>query len=226
MTEPILVVDHVSKTYGSGNRLVEAIRDISCTVIKNELLLITGRSGSGKSTLLYIMGALESVSAGKVLYRGVPLPTTESELAMFRLRHVGFVFQSFQLIPTLTAAQNVAVPMLLRGVAWQVARDRSETLLHSVDLGGRSSFPAGELSGGECQRVAIARALANDPSIVLADEPTGNLDSRTGALVMDLLAGLCRERHCAVVVVSHDPTATRVASRVISLLDGRVVGTL
>jgi putative ABC transport system ATP-binding protein len=206
----------------SGGRPVTILAGVSLDVAAGEVVAVTGPSGSGKSTLLGLIAGLDTPTAGSIVVDGVELAGLgESELARFRRRTVGFVFQSYHLIPTLTAAENVAVPLELAGVsrAVAVAGDR----LAEVGLAERVEHYPAQLSGGEQQRVAIARAMALSPPVLLADEPTGNLDSSTGAQVIDLLLALNRERRSTLLLVTHDPALAGRAGRAIALRDGQVV---
>jgi putative ABC transport system ATP-binding protein len=218
----MLVARQLTKSYRSGGRELHVLRDVSFTIRAGAFVANVGPSGSGKTTLLGLLAGLDTPTAGSVLLDGKDL-TTMSEDARARLRgeKVGFVFQSFQLIPTLTAAENVQVPLELRGDRDAAARARE--LLARVGLAGRSHhFPA-QLSGGEQQRVALARAFVNAPTVLFADEPTGNLDSATGAGVIALLETLNREAGTTIVLVTHDAALADRAGRVIRLSDGAVV---
>ena len=206
-----------------GHEIVRALDGVSLTVEEGEFLDVMGPSGSGKSTLLYLMGGLDRPTAGHIWVRDQDITALdENGLAAYRRCEIGFVFQSFHLIPTMTAAENVEFPMLFARVPPAQRRERARRLLELVGLGDRVGHKPTELSGGQQQRVAIARALVNDPGIVLADEPTGNLDSHTGAEVMATLARLNQEQGRTIVVVSHDRSITKFASRCIHLLDGRI----
>jgi putative ABC transport system ATP-binding protein len=206
-----------------GHTTVHALDGVSISVEKGEFLGVMGPSGSGKSTLLNLVGGLDRPSAGQIWVEGREITTLdENELAAYRRREVGFVFQAFNLIATMTALQNVAFPMFFARVPPACRRERGRYLLEAVGLAKRTDHRPTELSGGEQQRVAIARALANDPAIILADEPTGNLDSNTGAEVMSVLARLNEEQGRTIVVVSHDPTVIDFVRRSIHLLDGRI----
>jgi len=205
-----------------GGRPVTILDGVSLDVAAGEVVAVTGPSGSGKSTLLGLIAGLDTPSAGSIAVDGVEVTGLgEAALARFRRRTLGFVFQSYHLIPTLTAVENVAVPLELAGVAAPLAAARSR--LGEVGLAARADHYPLQLSGGEQQRVAIARAIALTPPLLLADEPTGNLDSATGAQIVDLLLGLNRERRSTLLLVTHDPALAGRAGRAIALRDGRVV---
>ncbi|GIX48051.1 MAG: ABC transporter ATP-binding protein [Candidatus Tectimicrobiota bacterium] len=219
-----LALDQVSKEFRQGTQVVRAVDEVSLEIEAGEFVAITGASGSGKSTLLHLMAGLETPSRGRVLVAGKDLATLrDAELAALRLHTIGFVFQFFHLLPALTAEENVALPLLLAGVAPRQAAARAAELLAWVQLAPRRTARPAELSGGEMQRVALARALANDPAILLADEPTGNLDSQNGRLVLDLLYRSCKERGKTLVLATHDRAVAARADRVVELQDGAVV---
>ena len=219
--EMIRVRDLVMRLDGGG-RPVTILDGVSLDVAAGEVVAVTGPSGSGKSTLLGLIAGLDTPSAGSIAVDGVEVTGLgEAALARFRRRTLGFVFQSYHLIPTLTAVENVAVPFELAGVAAPLAAARSR--LGEVGLAERADHYPLQLSGGEQQRVAIARAVALAPPLLLADEPTGNLDSATGAQIVDLLLGLNRERRSTLLLVTHDPALAGRAGRAIALRDGRVV---
>jgi len=206
-----------------GNETVHALDGVNLTVTAGEFLDIMGPSGSGKSTLLYLMGGLDRPTAGHLWVRDQDLTALdENGLAAYRRREVGFIFQTFNLISTMAALENVEFPTLFARVPPAQRRERARYLLELVGLADRMEHKPTELSGGQQQRVAIARALVNDPAIILADEPTGNLDSRTGAEVLATLARLNQEQGRTIVVVSHDPAVMDFAGRCIHLLDGRI----
>jgi len=206
----------------SGGRAVTVLDGVSLDVARGACVAITGPSGSGKSTLLGLLAGLDTPSAGSVVVDGVDLGRLgEDALARFRRDRIGFVFQSYHLIPTLTALENVAVPLELAGA--RDARPRAAALLAEVGLGARGHHYPVQLSGGEQQRVALARAVSREPGLLLADEPTGNLDSATGAAIIDLLLRLNRERGSTLVLVTHDPALAAQADRQVALRDGRVV---
>jgi putative ABC transport system ATP-binding protein len=216
----VLQADGVSKTYEDGG--VRALADVSLEIRRGEFVAIMGRSGSGKSTLLNILGGLDRPSEGEVYFEGQSLRTFPN-LAWFRARKLGFVFQSFHLLPVLTALENVQMPMFetLRSPARR--REKAERLLDVVGMSHRTGHLPKQLSVGERQRVAVARALANDPVLVLADEPTGNLDSDTALEIIKLLAGLHRQRLTTIVMVTHDADLATCAERIIRMKDGQIV---
>jgi putative ABC transport system ATP-binding protein len=217
---------NVSRTYALGGAHVHAVREIDLTLRPGESVAIVGPSGSGKTTLLQLLGALDRPTAGELLFEGRDVGRLgDRALSELRLEVLGFVFQQFNLIPTLTAAQNVEIALAPTSTRRAARRERVLSLLASVGLAERADHVPSKLSGGEQQRVAIARALANDPHVLLADEPTGNLDSTTGAEIMDLLLSLSgNEQRRTVIVVTHDSDVARRAARVIRMLDGRLVG--
>lgn len=218
---PLIEARGLWRTYPDGN--VNALVDATFQIDKGEYVAIVGPSGSGKSTLLNLLGALDRPVQGEVYFHGQPLGSLKS-LDDYRARHVGFVFQSFLLLPTLTAAENVQVPMFEGSRRTSAERTRRALeLLGVVGLAGRAGHRPGQLSVGERQRVAIARALANDPELLLADEPTGNLDSVNAASVLDLFDGLHREHGLTLVVVTHSQEVSQRAQRVLSVHDGRIV---
>jgi ABC-type lipoprotein export system ATPase subunit len=222
---PVLELDDVGKTYLRDGTAVEALRGVTLAIQPDRLVAIVGPSGSGKSTLLNLLGTLDAPSRGRLRFDGRDVAELRAPArARFRARNVGFVFQFFNLLPGLTAAQNVELAAAIAGGARGVARERVRTLLEQVGLGDRCDTPARRLSGGQMQRVAIARALVNDPRLVLADEPTGNLDRRNAELTLELL----REHAVgdrAVVMVTHDhELAARYADEVVTLVDGCVTG--
>ncbi len=217
----ILRSESLARTYVSGGREITVLRNITFELARGGFLAITGPSGSGKSTLLGLLAGLDRPSAGRVVLDGQDLSTlTEEERARLRAEKVGFVFQSFQLIPTLTARENVQVPLELRGLD---GRGRADELLQRVGLGDRGHHYPAQLSGGEQQRVAVARAFAHRPLVLFADEPTGNLDAANGANVIALLGELNRELGTTLVLVTHDPELASRARRVIRLRDGALL---
>lgn len=220
-TRPILQLEGITKIYREGNRDVVALRDITLTVWPGEWVAIVGPSGCGKSTLLHLIAGLDRPTSGRIIVEGMDLATlNEEELARWRRRRIGFVFQFFQLLPTLTAVENVQLPLLLAGQPR--ARARALELLEHVGLAHVAHRFPGELSGGEQQRVAIARALANEPRLLLADEPTGNLDSQSGAAVLALLEKTWQAGK-TILLVTHDPQLIGRAQRCFQLRDGILV---
>ncbi len=218
----MLKLDGVWRTYQVGEAEVVALHDVTLSIDDGELVAIVGPSGSGKSTLLQIVGLLDRPTRGTVELAGQDVSTaSDEERTRLRLHMLGFVFQRFHLLPDLTAIENVALPMEAAGVPVQERYDRAAALLETVGLGGRLSFQPAQLSGGQRQRVAIARALANDPRLILADEPTGELHSEDKANVVALLRRFHQQGH-TVVVVTHDPDVATMAERWIELRDGRV----
>jgi putative ABC transport system ATP-binding protein len=216
-------LEHVSRSYGTGAKTVAAVRDITLQIEPGSFVAVVGASGSGKSTLLNLMGALDRPTSGRVLLEDHDLSQL-SDAARTKLRRsrIGFVFQFFNLLPTLTALENVALPARLsRHGGGKAISQRAEQLLERVGLSGRRQHRPDELSGGEMQRVAIARALMMDPPIMLADEPTGNLDSATGVAILDLLRGAV-DAHRTVVLITHDPGVAQRGQRILTMADGRL----
>jgi putative ABC transport system ATP-binding protein len=219
----MIIVRNLVKTLSSGSGQVEILRGIDLKVPKGEVLAIEGPSGSGKSTLLGLLAGFDLPTSGSIQLDGEEITAMdEDELALLRGRKLGFVFQSYNLIPTLTAEENVMLPMELRGDGPAVGR-RARELLTAVGLEERFEHYPAQLSGGEQQRVALARAFAGNPSILLADEPTGNLDSATGKIVLELLLNLNRQQGTTLILVTHDSALSRLADRIIRLRDGKIV---
>ena len=224
MPTPLISLKEVWKIYKMGEVEVPALRGFTLDVKKGEFLSVMGASGSGKSTAMNMIGALDIPTKGKILIAGKDITHfTESELAIYRGKTIGFIFQTFNLVPSLTALQNVTLPMIFQGKSKSEQIERGTKLLESIGLKERMNFFPTKLSGGEQQRVAIARALANDPEIVLADEPTGNLDSKTGKIVMDVLCDLHKTRKKTIVLITHDINVAKCAGRIVKLIDGKVV---
>ncbi len=215
----------IEKIYRAGRLTVTALHELDLAIKKGELLAIMGPSGSGKSTLMNIIGLLDRPTTGEVIIDGQPVKLTmsDNELAKLRGQRIGFVFQSFQLLPRMSALANVLVPTQYQPVSRAEAKTKALKLLKAVGLADRAYHQPSELSGGEKQRVAIARALVNNPDIILADEPTGNLDSKTGREILDLLKQLNKEGK-TVVVITHDPKIAKECHRTIQLFDGRIGG--
>ncbi len=225
MNTPAVVLDHVSKRYGHGPQAVGALSAVSLQVAPGEFVAFMGPSGCGKSTLLNLIAGIDTPSSGRVTLAGRELSQLSDDARSdLRLRAVGFVFQSFNLLPTFTAEENVAWPLEFMGVRWRQARQRAAAALAEVGIAALAQRrrPA-ELSGGEQQRVAIARALVTSPQLLLADEPTGNLDSKTGAGILDLLQALNAEQRLTIVLATHSTAAADCADRVIELRDGCIV---
>jgi ABC-type lipoprotein export system ATPase subunit len=222
--QPLLVdARQVRKTYRMGRRLIEVLRGVDLTIEAGEFLAVRGASGAGKSTLLHLVGGLDTPTAGEIWIGGERLDRmTGTVLSRFRNRRVGFVFQAYHLLPELNALENVCLPARMARVSARQAETAGRELLGRVGLGDRLDHRPYELSGGEQQRVAIARALINQPDLVLADEPTGNLDSRTGGEIIDLLCALREERGVTLVVATHDGQVAGRAPRVMELVDGRL----
>jgi putative ABC transport system ATP-binding protein len=219
----VIELMEVSKVYRRGPEEIQALKGVNLKVAAGEFVAITGKSGCGKSTLLHIIGGLEPVSRGRVVLDGRDLARLpEPELTRFRRDRVGVVFQSFNLLPLLTLQENVALPRILQGAPYEVAREEAVRWLTEVGLGGRLSHRPHQVSGGEMQRAAIARALINSPAVVLADEPTGNLDSVSTGKILELFSQLHRQWQKTVVLVSHAPEAGNYASRVLPMQDGRL----
>lgn len=222
MSDPMIALHAVAKTYRKGGEVVEALAGVDFTVPGPGMVAIVGPSGSGKSTLLHIVGAMDRPSRGEAIVAGRPLSSlSAAELTRFRRQTVGFVFQTFNLVPNLTAVENVALPMEFNAMPKAARRERATALLNRFGLGARLKHYPRELSGGEMQRVAIARAIANEPPLVLADEPTGNLDSRSGKAIYELLREIARDR--TVLVVTHAEDLARLADRVIHMRDGALL---
>ncbi len=219
----MIEVHNLTKTLNSGSHQVEILRGIDLIVQDREVLAIEGPSGSGKSTLLGLLAGLDYPTGGSIRLDGEEISQmNEDQLALLRGKKIGFVFQSYNLIPTLTALENVMLPVEIRGQSIG-AHERACDLLQEVGLADRASHYPAQLSGGEQQRIALARAFAGNPSLLLADEPTGNLDSATGTMVLDLLLKLNRREGTTLVLVTHDPALSRLTDRIIRLRDGRIV---
>jgi lipoprotein-releasing system ATP-binding protein len=219
----LLRVEGVQKSFTTGDGLIEVLRGVDFTVHAGESLAIVGQSGVGKSTLLHVLGTLEPPSAGRVLFQGEDLfAKPADELAGFRSRSLGFVFQFHHLLPEFDATENVMMPGLVRGEPFAEMRGRADEILREVGLGHRLRHRVGKLSGGERQRVAVARALVLGPALVLADEPTGNLDPMTGERISELLVELNRSRGTALVVVTHNSALAARLDRTLTLVDGKL----
>lgn len=223
MSDPIIYGRAITRQFILGDDVVRALDGVDITVQTGEFLGITGSSGSGKSTLLYVLSGMDRPSSGEIWVQGKNIALLdENELASYRRQDVGFVFQGFNLISSMTAQQNVELPMIFAGVPARERQQRAQALLDQVGLAHRFAHKPGQMSGGQQQRVAIARALVNNPPIIFADEPTGNLDSKSGLDVMQVLQGLHAQGR-TVLLVSHDAAVIAFASRVMRLKDGKVV---
>jgi putative ABC transport system ATP-binding protein len=223
VTSPVIEIEDITKTYQMGRVAVEALRGVSLMVGPGEMLAIMGPSGSGKSTLMNILGCLDQPSTGKYLLDGKDVShLSDNQLAEIRNHRIGFVFQTFNLLARASALRNVMLPLIYGGVGRTERCQRARQALETVGLADRVDHSPTELSGGQQQRVAIARALVNDPAIILADEPTGNLDSKSGAEIMAVLQELNRDRGITVVLVTHDETIARHTQRIIRLHDGHI----
>lgn len=221
---PIVLTENLTRVYGKGGVSVDALSGVNISVETGEFLSLVGPSGSGKTTLLNIIGGLDEPTSGRVIIDGLDTTAlSASEMTGFRLRRVGFVFQEFNLIPVLTARENIEYVMLLQGVAAAERNRRISALMIELGLEGLADRKPAELSGGQKQRVAVARAVVSTPALVLADEPTANLDSKTGASLMDLMRRLNTERSITFIFSTHDPLIMERAERVLTLHDGRVV---
>ena len=219
----MVILENVTKIYKMGSEEIKALDDLSLEIRDGEILVVMGPSGSGKSTFLHLVGCLDRPTSGKILIDGKDISNLrERELARIRNRTIGFVFQQFNLLPRLTALENVELPMIYAGIPKRKRVERAKKLLEMVGLSDRMKHRPSQLSGGQQQRVAIARALANDPKIILADEPTGNLDTKSGEVVINILRDLNR-KGLTIVIVTHDPDITIIAHRVIHLKDGKII---
>ncbi|MFA5676252.1 MAG: ABC transporter ATP-binding protein [Christensenellales bacterium] len=218
----MIEVNNLYKTYGRGEACVHALKGISLNIRKGGFVAVMGRSGSGKTTLMNILGCIDSQSRGDYFFAGTDVRRLSAQGKVYlRNRHIGFIFQSFYLLPSLSAKQNIELPMVYAGIPARERHKKSAELLELTGLSERASHLPGELSGGQRQRVAIARALVNSPSLILADEPTGNLDSRTGEEIMRMLCGL-NAKGATIVLITHEMAVARCAKELITLRDGRL----
>ena len=223
MSELLLTASGLQKTYFIGSRPLEVLRGVDVEIARGDFVALRGASGTGKSTLLHLIGGLDTPNAGEITFRGEKLSGfSGSQLTHFRNRRVGFVFQAYHLLPELTALENVCLSARIARIPAGQAEKRARELLGRVGLNAREDHKPSELSGGEQQRVAIARALVNEPELLLADEPTGNLDSRTGGEIIELLKSLRVEKQTTLVIATHDEKVAAHAQRVIELVDGRI----
>ena len=223
MTRPLIQLRNVSRTYGQGAALVKALDAIELSIDAGEFVAIMGPSGSGKSTAMNIMGCLDTPSSGDYLLGGISVGhLVRDQRALIRRHFIGFVFQGFNLLARTTAIENVELPLFYRGLPFGERREAAAKALARVGLAGREHHTSSELSGGQQQRVAIARAIVTDPAVLLADEPTGNLDSRTSHEIMDLVTALNREQGITVVMVTHETDIAAYADRIVRFMDGRI----
>jgi putative ABC transport system ATP-binding protein len=222
MTEPIITVEKLAKIYQVGSQEVHALRSVDLSIDRNEFVALMGPSGSGKSTLMNIIGCLDTPSKGTYMLNGKDVShMDDDDLADIRNREIGFVFQTFNLLPRYSALENVALPLIYRGVGKAQRTERAEEVLHQVGLGDRMDHKPNELSGGQRQRVAVARALVNNPSIILADEPTGNLDTKTSYEIMALIDEIHQSGN-TIILVTHEEDIAEHAKRIVRLRDGMV----
>ena len=220
MSDSVIHLEEIKKNYIMGRQELQVLKGISLDILRNEYVALMGPSGSGKSTLMNILGCLDSPTSGKYILNGHDVSTMlDNNLADIRNKEIGFVFQQFNLLPRLSALENVALPLVYAGINKKTRMEMAHEVLRKVDLSDRSHHKPNELSGGQCQRVAIARALVNNPSIILADEPTGNLDSKTSYEIMSIFAQIHDEGN-TVVLVTHEEDISNYAKRVIRLRDG------
>ncbi len=220
MSDAVILLEEIRKSYIMGRQELQVLKGISLSIQRNEYVALMGPSGSGKSTLMNILGCLDSPTSGSYILNGNDVSKMEdAELAEIRNKEIGFVFQQFNLLPRLTALENVALPLVYAGISKKMRNEMAMEVIHKVDLQDRSHHRPNELSGGQCQRVAIARALVNNPSIILADEPTGNLDTRTSYEIMNIFSKIHNEGN-TVVLVTHEEDISNYARRVIRLRDG------
>lgn len=224
MKNEIIKLDKVHKEYAMGDSIIKALNGVEATIKKGDFIAIVGPSGSGKSTMMNMVGALDIPTFGKIFLDEKNIASMhESELAQIRGKKIGFIFQTFNLIPTLTAMENVALPMMFQKVPKHKRNERAKELLKKVGLSERMDHLPSELSGGQRQRVAIARALSNDPDVILADEPTGNLDSKTGKEILQMFIQLNKEGK-TIIIVTHDDDVARHAGKVLKMKDGKLDG--
>ncbi len=224
VSEPLLIADEVEREYHMGPEAVRVLRGVSLTVNAGESIALIGASGTGKSTLLHLLGTLDRPTAGRVLFDGQDVAGwSDAALARLRRTEIGFVFQFYNLLGEMTALENAMLPALIQRASVPEARERAAAALHEVGLGDRRGHRPGELSGGEQQRVAVARALVGQPRVILADEPTGNLDPKTSEVIWDLFLRLQAERQLAFVIATHNHELARKADRGYRLVDGRAV---
>lgn len=219
----IIRIKNVTKVYQMGEERIRAVNGLSLNIQQGEVCCLFGKSGSGKSTLLNLIAGLEKPTSGEIIvYNKHMERMNENQLAAFRQENIGFVFQSYNLLSTLTALENVTLPLIFRGIAVKERNERAMEMLKAVGLEGRAHHKPGEMSGGQQQRVSIARAFINDPKVVFADEPTGNLDTKTTYEMMDLITGLANKQHQTLVIVTHDWELSEYADRIVRIMDGKI----
>jgi putative ABC transport system ATP-binding protein len=221
--EPIIKIKDLTKKYKVGEEIITALNEVNLEIAQGEFICILGTSGSGKTTLLNVTAGLEKPTRGNVVIQGVSLPKVkEKEMSIFRRKHMGFIFQSYNLIPSLTAMENASLPLIFGGVGVKERNKRAKDLLNELGLGKRLANKPTQMSGGQQQRVSIARALINNPKIIFADEPTGNLDTKTTKEIMDLLIRLVKERNRTLIMVTHDLELAQYADRAVYMVDGEI----
>jgi len=223
-TSPLIKLQDIWKTYQLGKVKLTVLKGINLEIYPGDFVTIMGPSGSGKSTLMYLIGCLDKPTKGEIFLEGKKISQlSEDELSLIRGKKIGFVFQQFNLLSNLNALENVMLPMVFQGIEKREREERAKKLLHAVNLGNRLYHRPTELSGGEQQRIAIARALANNPEIIVADEPTGNLDSTTGKMIMEIMVDLHKREKKTIVVVTHDPNIAKYTKNIINIKDGKII---
>lgn len=223
MGKSVIIIKDVTKVYQMGKESIPAVNGISLRIRQGEVCCLLGKSGSGKSTLLNLIAGLEKPTSGQIIFNKKHIERmNEDQLADFRQKYVGFVFQSYNLLPTLTALENVTLPLIFKGVPVKERNERAMEMLKAVGLEERAHHKPSEMSGGQQQRVSIARAFINQPQVVFADEPTGNLDTKTTYEMMDLITGLAKEHHQTLVIVTHDLELSEYADRIVVMMDGKI----
>ena len=223
MNKTVIELQNIKRNFQVGDETVHALRGVSFTITEGEFVTIMGTSGSGKSTLLNLIAGLEKPTEGRILFHNKHIERmNEDQLADFRRQYVGFVFQSYHLLPTLTALENVTLPLIFKGVSVKERNEQAMEMLEAVGLADRANHKPFEMSGGQQQRVSIARAFVNRPPVVFADEPTGNLDTKTTYEMMDLITGMAQKNHQTLVIVTHDQELAEYADRIVVLQDGKI----